>query len=140
MCYLAYYRGISVAVNKFKPCQARSQDEIKKEEFREAEMIRQLSDHRGLPLLFGIITKSPPLRLITQFHGEKNCSTTLHKAIKKLKFDKSSWQGILINISEAQGHLHKASVLQNDLKSNNVVMENMGNNGNLLLLILGKRH
>ena len=75
-CYLAYYRRISVAVKEFKPCQARSQDEIKKDVLREAEMIGQLGDHCGLRLLFGTINKSPRLRLITQFHGKKNSCTT----------------------------------------------------------------
>lgn len=46
-------------------------------------MIGQLGDHRGLPLLFGVITKSLPLRLITQFHGQNKSCSTLHKVIKK---------------------------------------------------------
>ena len=137
-CYLAYYRGISVAVKEFKPRQTRSQDELKKDVLREAEMIGQLGDHRGLPLLFGVITKSPPLRLITQFHGEKNSCTTLHKAFKKLKLDKPSWQGILVNISEALGHIHKAGVLHNDLKSNNVVLEKRGEQWNPVVIDFGK--
>ena len=137
-CYLAYYRGISVAVKEFKPRQTRSQDEIKKDVLREAGIIGQLGDHRGLPLLFGVITKSPPLRLITQFHGEKNSCTTLHKAMKKLKLDKPSWQGIVINISEALGHIHKAGVLHNDLKSNNVVMEKRGEQWNPVVIDFGK--
>ena len=115
-CDLAYYRSISVAVGEFKPRQARSQDEIKKDVLMEAETIGQLSDHCGLPLLFGTIRKLRPLRLITQFHGENSCTTLLY-AIKKLKLDKPSWQGILINISVAKGHIHKAGVLHNNLKN-----------------------
>jgi len=85
-CYLAYYREISVAIKEFKPRQSRSQDEIKQEVLREAEMIGHLGDHRGLPLLFGVISKSLLLRLITQFHG---------MVIRKGTLDKPSWFGIL---------------------------------------------
>lgn len=114
-CYLAYYRGISVAVKEFKPRQSRPQEEIKHEVLREAQMIGQLGDHRGLPLLFGVITKSLQLRLITQFHGENNSCTTLHKAIKKGKLDKPSWHEILKNLVEAVSHIHKPGVVHNDL-------------------------
>ena len=48
-------------------------------------MIGLLGDHRGLPLLFGVITKSMPLTLITQFRGESDSCTTLYKEIKKKK-------------------------------------------------------
>ena len=82
-CYLAYYRGIPVAVKEFRLRKSRSPDEIKKDVVREAKMIGLLDDHRGLPLLFGVITKSLPLRLITQFHGESDSCTTLHKEIKR---------------------------------------------------------
>ena len=34
-------------------------------------------DDRGLPLLFGVIAKVTPLRLITKFHGEKMQSVTV---------------------------------------------------------------
>ena len=83
--YLAYYRGISVAVKEFRLQKSRSPDEIKKDVVREAQMIGLLGDHRGVPLLFGVITKSMPLTLITQFHGESDSCTTLHKEIKRKK-------------------------------------------------------
>lgn len=140
-CYLAYYRGISVAVKEFKPQQSRSQDEITQEVLREAQMIGQLGDHRGLPLLFGVITKSLPLRLITQFHGKNNSCSTLHKVIKKGTLDKPSWLGILKKIMEALNHMHKAGVVHNDIKSNNVVLEKPGEQWNPVIIDFGKaRH
>ena len=137
-CYLAYYKGISVVVKEFKPRQSRPQDEIKLEVLREAQMIGQLGDHRGLPLLFGVITKSLPLRLITQFHGRNNSCSTLHKVIKKGTIDKPSWFGILKKIMEALNHMHKAGVLHNDIKSNNVVLEKPGKEWNPVFIDFGK--
>ena len=139
-CYLAYYRGIPVAVKEFRLRKSRSPDEIKKV-VREAKMIGLLGDHRGLPLLFGVITKSLPLRLVTQFHGESDSCTTLHKEIKRKKLDKTSWHGILINVIKALNHMHDAGVIHNDLKSNNVVLEKREKEWNPVVIDFGKaRH
>lgn len=70
-CYLAHYRDILVAVKEFK-AEKFGRDNMKKEVRHEAKMISHLEDHRGVPLLFGIVTKSEPLRLITKFHGRKD--------------------------------------------------------------------
>ena len=101
-------------------------------------MIGQLGDHHGLPLLFGVITKSLPLWLITQFHGENNSCTTLHKAIKKGKLDKPSWHKILKNLIEAVSHIHKASIVYNDFKSNNIVLGKRGKEWNPVVINFGK--
>lgn len=101
-------------------------------------MIGQLGDHRGLPLLFGVITKSLPLRLITQFHGQNKSYSTLHKVIKKGTLDKPSWLGILKKIIEALDHMHKAGVVHNNVKSNNVVLEKPGKQRNPVIIDFGK--
>ena len=61
MCYLAHYRGILVAVKEFKLQKSCSPTQMKREVIHEAKMICHLSDHHGLPLLFGSVTKSVPL-------------------------------------------------------------------------------
>ena len=76
-------------------------------------MISQLEDHCGIPLLFGIVTKSKPLRL-TKFHGQRDKSLTLHGAIKKQTLDKPSWFGILKNNVEALEHIRSGTILHND--------------------------
>lgn len=70
-CYLAHYRDILVAVKEFK-AEKFGRDNMKKEVRHGAKMISHLEDHHGVPLLFGIVTKSEPLRLITKFHGRKD--------------------------------------------------------------------
>ena len=137
-CHLAYYRGILVAVKEFKPRQSRSTKEIKRELFYEAKMINHLGDHRGLPLLFGVISKSRPLRLVTQFHGDKSSSVTLHKAIRRVKLEKPCWLGVLRGVIEALSHVHHAGIMHNDLKSNNVVLEKRGKQWNPVIIDFGK--
>ena len=106
-------------------------------------MIKHLKDHRGVPLLFGIITKSEPIRLVTKFHRNKNKGLTLHKAIKKEKLEKPTWLEILKKIIEALNHIHSCGiphndVKSNDVKSNNVVMEQRGEEWNPVIIDFGK--
>lgn len=95
-------------------------------------------DHRGLSLLFGVITKATPLRLITQFHGEKMQSVTLDKAIIKLNMDKPSWLGILKNSLEALSHCHKVGVLHNDTMFNNILLKKREQHWNPVVIDVGK--
>lgn len=106
-------------------------------------MIKHLKDHRGVPLLFGIITKNEPIRLVTKFHRNKNKGHTLHKAIKKEKLEKPTWLEILKKIIEALNHIHSCGiphndVKSNDVKSNNVVMEQRGEEWNPVIIDFGK--
>jgi len=79
---------------------------MKKEVRHKAKMINHLEDHHRVPLLFAIVTKSEPLRLITKFHGHKDKSVTLSNLIRKKKLDKPTWLGILKNTIEALDHIH----------------------------------
>ena len=112
-------------------------------------MIKHLKDHHGVPLLFGIITKSDPIRLVTKFHRNKNKGLTLHKAIKKEKLEKPTWLEIKKKIIEALNHIHSCGiphndvksndvksndVKSNDVKSNNVVMEQRGEEWNPVII------
>ena len=134
-CYLAYYRDVVVAVKEFKPRKV-SLDYLKKELHHEARMINHLEDHRGVPLLFGVVTKSEPLRLITKFHGQKDRSLTLFSATNRLKLDKPSWLGITKNLIDALDHIHSGGILHNDL--NNVVMEKREQGWNPVIIDFGK--
>lgn len=136
-CYLAYYRDVVVAVKEYKKGKC-SLDYLKKEVRHEAKMINHLDDHRGVPLLFGIVTKSEPFRLITKFHGIKQKSCTLQSLIRKKKLDKPSWLFILKNLVDALDHVHSCGILHNDLKSNNVVLEYRDGQWNPVIIDFGK--
>ena len=137
-CYLAFYRDMVVAVKEFKKRKNVDLAHLRSEVRHEATMIKHLKDHRGVPLLFGIITKSEPIRLVTKFHGNKNRGLTLHKAIKKETLEKPTWLEILKKLIEALNHIHSCGILHNDVKSNNVVMEQRGEEWNPVIIDFGK--
>ena len=84
------------------------------------------------------MTKSEPLRLITKFHGRKDKCVTLSNLIKKKKLDKPTWLGILKDIIKALDHIHSGGILHNDLKGNNVVMEQREQEWNPVIIDFGK--
>ena len=55
-----------------------------------------------------------------------------------MQFDKPSWLTILRTIIEALDHVHKAGVLHNDLKSNNIVLEKREQLWNPVIIDFGK--
>jgi len=85
---------------------------MKKEVRHTAKMINHLKDYHRVPLLFAIVTKSEPLRLITKFHGRKDKSVTLSNLIRKKKLDKPTWLGILKNTIKALDHIHSVDSAQ----------------------------
>ena len=138
VCYLAYYRNITVAVKEYR-MKSKSMDEVKCELLHEARMINHLGDHRNVPLLFGAVTKGKQLQLVTQFHGEKGQSVTLSTAFKKKKLDKPQWLYILKRICKGLSHVHNRQILHNDLKSNNVLLEKqMESQWNPVIIDFGK--
>lgn len=137
-CHLTLYREILVAVKEFKSRQSRSDKEVKRKVLNEAQMISHFCDHRGLPLLFGVITKSTPFCLLTQFHGNKIQSLKLYKAMKRLELDKPYWLHNLRGIIEALSHVHSKDILDNDVKSNNVLLQKRGKDWNPVIIDFGK--
>ena len=138
-CYLAFYRDLVVAVKEFKTGNSScSVDALKKEAHHEARMISHIEDHAGVPLLFGVITKTMPVRLITKFHGHKDKSLTLRRAMRKMTLDKPTWLGIVKKVIIALEHIHTNGVLHNDLKENNVVLEKREEDWNPVIIDFGK--
>ena len=82
-CFLATYRGISVAVKEIKQRDdsPKEKERARREVVHEANVLHQLGDHPGLPLLFGVCSLHHPFKLIIQFHGVGTKSLTLLKAV-----------------------------------------------------------
>ena len=58
-CSLATYRGIKVVVKEYKKTtQVGSTSKLKREAINEAQIIRHLGDHPGIPFLIGVMLKS----------------------------------------------------------------------------------
>jgi len=137
-CYLAHNRGCLVTVKEFKVREKLSLDDVKKEVLHEATMITYLGDHPCLPLLFGVVTRSLPLCLVTQFHGKKEQSLTLSRAVRKKELGNQNWLEILKGIIKGLDHTHKRGILHNDLKANNVVLEKRSEAWNPVIMDFGK--
>ena len=145
-CYLGLYRGIDVVVKELRVKQlqreSREQAEARvvEELVYEARILNKLGDHPGLPLLFGVCTKRAPYRLIMQFHGNQDGSSLIiHSALSDKSIpDKMTWTRIIVKTAEALARVHEKGFLHNDLKSNNVVLDNKDGIYNLVVIDFGK--
>jgi len=97
-CYLAYYQDLLMAVKEFKSVKKWTTNDLKREVRQEVRMISYLGDHSSVPLLFGVITNSKPLRLIAKFHGRNHRSLTLSSATRK-KIIWQTWLARCVNES-----------------------------------------
>lgn len=87
-------------------------------------MRQQISDHPGIPLLFGISLKEMPVSIVLKFHGEGGQSLTVYKAAKNSVIsEQKNWNRIPHDTADALEHIHNCGFVHNDLKSNNVVLE-----------------
>lgn len=123
-CFLARYRSIKVIVKQMKLSEtAEDKERARRELLHEAKIISSLGDHPNLPIIFGVVTKTLPLCLVTQFHGVEEESVTLHQAANDNKLTVANCISIFQKICHALGYLHSNGYLHNDIKANNVVLE-----------------
>lgn len=117
---LQTYRGYNVAVKKFLP------STVCADVHREAEVLAQFC-HPYLPMLFGVVTSTPPYRIIMQHHGlsgQSGLSVTLSDVLmKREKYDDNTMFTFCAQLAEVLQYLHdEVQILHNDLKCNNVVI------------------
>ena len=138
-CYLATYRGIKVVVKEYKEAaQGGSTSKLQREAINEAQIIRHLGDHPGLPFLIGVMLKKP-VSIWLKFHGDGEESLTVYKAAKEGKIkEESQWKEILWHIADALQHIHNCGYIHNDLKSNNVVLETKEGRKKPVIIDFGK--
>ena len=140
-CQLADYRGMTVVLKQFTEISGkeRSFERQKREVLNEAGVISKLGDHCGLPLLFGIQTQAAPCSIVLKFFGHKDSSVTLYRAACKKNFLSSyQWKLAVKNVGEALHHVHTKGYLHNDLKANNVVLEDKSRLFNPVIIDFGK--
>jgi len=126
-CYPGKYRGIEVVIKQYKERSCRGGERssfLQREAKHEANVLLQLADHPGIPLLFGVCLKEKPISIVMKFHGDGKDSLTVYKAAKnKLITEKKEWNTVLCETADALNHVHRCGYAHNDLKSNNVVLE-----------------
>jgi len=144
-CFLAFYRGMTVVVKELKvnigkrETEQEAKDRTKTELIHEAQIITQLGDHPGLPLLFGICSNCTPYQLILQFHGDGINSITIAKALySKAITKKKEWSKIIVDTAKALDHIHQVGFLHNDLKTNNVVLDKRASSYTPVIIDFGK--
>lgn len=108
----------------------------------EARIINELSDHPALPLLSRVCSKRTPFCPIIQFHGEKDRSSafTISSALTKVAISAvTEWLDVIQKVTEALIHVCNAGFAHNDIKGDNVVLDNP-NKGmyNPILIDFGK--
>ena len=123
-CFHGRYRGIEVIVKQMIHSNTlEDQERARKNLLHEAKILSSLGDHPNLPMIFGVVTKSLPFCLVTQFHGVKEASLTLHQAANTNMLTPTSCMSIFKKICFALSQVHLKGYLHNDLKANNVVLE-----------------
>ena len=139
--YFAEYRGMKTAVKEIKKRKDSPEEteRCRREVLHEARILQSLGDHQNLPFLFGVSTKMEPFCLVLQFYGVGGKSTTLHQALKNRRLKKNSTARVFHEIAETLKYVHNKGVLHNDLKTNNVLMQ-QGNSRELhpVLIDFGK--
>ena len=110
----------------------------KREALHEAKVVSQLGDHRGLPLLFGVQTAAAPCSIVLKFHGHQNSSVTIYRAAYKNLLNNEQWKSVVDFVGEALQHIHFKGYLHNDLKANNVVLEDRSHLYNPVNIDFGK--
>ena len=123
-CYRARYRGIEVLVKKMThDGTARGKEKARKNVFHEAKVLSALGDHAKLPMIFGVISETEPLCIVSQFHGVKHVSVTLHHAAREKLLSPYDCIEIFLEICSALRHVHFKGYIHNDIKANNVVLD-----------------
>ena len=146
-CYLGTFRGMNIVVKSLHVHEGKgenrqqAENRIRQELIYEARIVNKLGHHPCLPLLFGVCSEAPPFRLILQFHGDKKThrSLTISSALSKsIMSDKVCWVEIIKKIASALKHVHEAGFLHNDIKCNNVVLDENEGVYNPVLIDFGK--
>ena len=119
-CYLTTYRGMRAVVKEVKRIEDARQ---------EGAVLQALPDNWLLPFLFGIspASSNPPF-LVMQFHGiDSNNALNLHQAAEKLgsTIARKDWVNMLLDTVGAVSIVHKTGYFHNDIKGNNVMVENI---------------
>ena len=114
---LQQYRSLQVAVKEFLP---RS---LTADVRAEASVLASLA-HPYVPFLFGICTKSLPLRIVMQYHTVCGRDvSTMERELHKGRFLGNIWIILCAQLMEVLRYLHEeVGILHNDIKGDNVLL------------------
>lgn len=134
ICFKSKYKGIPVAVKVFKD------EKSHKTVHREADLLANIPAHSGIPLLIGVNTISIPFLLLTKVCESEGTVTNLVSFIQEKAQTQPSRVcfELLLSLCAAINHVHESGILHNDVKPNNVAIDEICNIKRCVLLDFGK--
>lgn len=129
-CYLKRFTRIGNQLVVVKNMKFRRKEEA----INEARALQSVASDR-FPFLYGVQLAEAPYSIVMEFIGnyETQTSSTLYQVVAskdevyaniRQQFVKTTFLNICKDVSEGLSHLHKVGILHNDLKTNNVVINN----------------
>ena len=135
-CIAGSYKGIPTAFKIFKDLSDY------KEVHTEANFLLKIPSHPGIPLLIGVCTSSTPFVLATKLCETVGKPETFSSFLRgQQKFSKPNLPlalKLLLSIGEVLNHLFSVGILHNDIKGNNVVLEDANDLKRGVLIDFGK--
>ena len=120
-CTVATYKGhYAVCVKKLKKS---ATDDVHL--LKEARILSILSSHRCIPHCFGVCLSE--LMLVTSLHTVEGKSLALDEAIEScaMVLEKQNGVKFLYQVATALSYIHDNGYLHNDVKGNNIVLDDM---------------
>ena len=144
-CYSATVGPLSVCIKVIRT------DSVSETYFSREVSILLRCCHANLPILHGIVTKGDKARynmIVMSFHGVGKKSCTLHSALCKSvackknhnapDLSQSQWRVVLHGLMSAVHYLHNNNIIHNDIKSDNILIEESASSVRSILIDLGK--
>ena len=135
-CIAGSYKGVSAAFKVFKDLSDY------KEVHTEANILLKIPSHPGIPMLIGVCTTSAPFVLATKLCKTAGKPKTYSGFLRsEQEYSKPNLQlalHLLLSVGEALSHIFSAGILHNDIKGNNVVLEDANGLKRAVLIDFGK--
>ena len=97
--------------------------------------------HTNLPWFYGLSEHGSRRMLVLSFHGVNGRSYTIYQALKTDCQDISieiNWKVILMGMASALKYIHNKNILHNDIKSDNIMIDNRSPVPQSILIDFGK--
>lgn len=121
-CVAGTYKGIPVAFKVYKDARLTSLEDV----HAEAKILLKIPSHPGIPLLIGIHTTSFPFVLAAKLCKTAGRPETYSCFLKESEHSRQNLRlalQLLLSVAEALHHIFSVGVLHNDVKGNNIVLE-----------------
>lgn len=134
-CVAGKYKNVPTAFKIFKSSDYR-------QVHAEADMLLMIPSHPGVAMLIGVLTMELPYLLATKLCLASGKPQTFSKMLEMQRSSEdqslSTILHLLYHTGAALHHIHLAGVLHNDLKANNVVVEECSGEKRPVLIDFGK--